>query len=959
MGGGGKGGGSSKNYFGDIGGVLCAGPVDELVSIIVDGATVWPTRKQWNNGAVEIPIATIKRRSNKARYDVVGLIGIKSGMKVMVTGCADTSFNTTTPELVTSHNSHAAVIANTGSNVATTAVTQGVITAILYYEAGDLVAHGGGIWECQTDHWAESGTEPPNVTYWAPYTVLRSSSANPYAVTIENFGMIYFYWGTDSQTLRADGILAQSGHPPYRRQVVVELENFLFGQERQNPPNVEVVMRRSPNQSVITGTAAALSDLSQSNPLAAAVELLTDPVFGAGQPTAKFAASFQTVADALEAASDLAYVSPYLDASDSARAFLARLLAYYDGWLRYSTSGTIEAGRFLHNEAPPTFTAATTIDYHDCVDEIEFSSDGWAETANEVIVKLNDRARAFKDAQRLAVSAFNRQVVGEPRRQTLDRPWITIEQQAADYAAEWGKIFAQPQIAGSLSVRAEKAASIRQGDLFLLTHDAAQLSVVCRCVEKTLAAPPVGRATLRFESERGIAPLPYQPTLTPVEGPTLSPAERISPYQFVQPPPSLVGDSDFRVTVLAARTIELTKGLNLWLQVDDAATFYDLGEQREFAVKGLLTADYADTLPAAGTEPPDDDTETLQIELDEMSVQADIDRIAATQTDDAINDNALLVWLFSAADPSVFEVCTVKSIVLDTGVYKLKVRRARYGTLQLDFVTGDSAYIVFRADIVGYKHAKFSAYAQAGTAATFRLQSFSRHDEADLADADVCPDIAYDFVDLWAPAITWGDVEKKETGDTDFSVATLSGAFDPTTLFRVSASVTDANSDLVEVRIVATLGTQEQPLQISIFDPASQRLATVGFQLPEGVWQLSCLAKDQSGRLVRLDLPDLLTIQATGSTVTLQPTASPSGGGSTVSVFNVTLTCGTPGATIYYSLVNFGSAPGSYSTYSAPVSVDVGGGGYVSRRRTLYAYASASGLSDSPVSRNDYWFESA
>ncbi len=42
--GGGKGGsksGGAKDYYGSIAGLVCAGPVDELVAIIVDGKTVW------------------------------------------------------------------------------------------------------------------------------------------------------------------------------------------------------------------------------------------------------------------------------------------------------------------------------------------------------------------------------------------------------------------------------------------------------------------------------------------------------------------------------------------------------------------------------------------------------------------------------------------------------------------------------------------------------------------------------------------------------------------------------------------------------------------------------------------------------------------------------------------------------------------------------------------------------
>ena len=44
------GGGKSYDYFGDIAGIVCAGPVDELLAILVDGHTVWPTSTAWAAG---------------------------------------------------------------------------------------------------------------------------------------------------------------------------------------------------------------------------------------------------------------------------------------------------------------------------------------------------------------------------------------------------------------------------------------------------------------------------------------------------------------------------------------------------------------------------------------------------------------------------------------------------------------------------------------------------------------------------------------------------------------------------------------------------------------------------------------------------------------------------------------------------------------------------------------------
>ena len=172
-----------------------------------------------------------------------------------------------------------------------------------------------------------------------------------------------------------------------------------------------------------------------------------------------------------------------------------------------------------------------------------------------VVTTFQDRLRAWEDAAQQAISGFNRNVVGEPRKTKLERPWIARESQAAAYSAEWCKVFAQPSLKGNLVVRAEKAAAIREGDLFLLTHDALAYSVICRCTEKKLAAPPAGRATLAFESERGIAPVPYQPTASGIQGPAIPEPDLVALYQFFQPPPTMPGVIGYQLVVLAARRI--------------------------------------------------------------------------------------------------------------------------------------------------------------------------------------------------------------------------------------------------------------------------------------------------------------------------------------------------------------------------------------------------------------------
>ena len=140
------------------------------------------------------------------------------------------------------------------------------------------------------------------------------------------------------------------------------LRKFLFGTERQAAPNIQMIVRRTPQQSFVTGSPAALDSDGQANPVACAAELLTDQVYGLGLLPAKLdSTSWEATAEAMALSHTLSYLSVVIDKQESMRSFLAKLLAYYDGYLRWNAAGLLEMGYRLHNEAPPVFDSATTI----------------------------------------------------------------------------------------------------------------------------------------------------------------------------------------------------------------------------------------------------------------------------------------------------------------------------------------------------------------------------------------------------------------------------------------------------------------------------------------------------------------------------------------------------------------------------------------------------------------------
>ena len=954
----GKGGGSGSkiyDYYGTIAGAVCAGPVDELVAIIVDGRTVWPTADQWNAGQ---------------------------------------------------------------------SITVGNVRSWL-----------GVVYQAISSHTSASGNRPPNATYWKRYSLDRGSTTNPAALTVEGYGAAYLYWGTDNQVLDTAGeaTLNAKGHPPYRRQCVLVLKAFLFGRERTSAPNVEVIVRKKPKQSLITGDPAALLD-GQANPISALADLYTDPVFGAGlaadTPGGPDSTTWQSTATALFGTASQTDISPVLVGSKSLRQITADLLAYCDGWVRFNGAGEIESGRFVHNSAPPTFTAANTIDFHDLIDEVSYTADGWATTYNQTQVKFTDRERSYKDGAVASVSGYNLAVTGEPRTAKIDRPWITRRQQASDHAAEFQKINGEPKISGSLVVRAEKAASIRPGDLFLLTHDALSVSIVCRCIAKDLAQPPAGRVTIRFESDRASAPVPYQPTATPTEGSPYPANETFIYQQFLQPPPSMIDETtDASLIALVARRTpegDLTTGANVWLRKADASGFYLLNNLQQFAVTGSLDQNYngfttydttsrartsnvvtlvlstahqlkvgmvvqindladssfnglvtvasvpssssftyantgpnvAVTMDTAGVVDClyDDLSESFRVVLATGTNLADRSKILQTQTEDAINDNALLAMVFDDSDSKTFEIFTVREMRLGVGesFYRLKVRRARFGTSKRAAVGGDAVWIVYRSDLVSLYHEQFVQYLTELSTATFRLQSINAESVADLADTSVCPDISYTFADPYAPLVTFDSVKAAGNEITNFATE-----YTTSTEFSIRATITDASADLVEARLYATLGSTQLNIWSQVFTESSKQIVSTSWKFPtNGDWRVFMSGKDASGRIKVKELTagggtSTVTIKiGVGSTNVAPPTASPYPGGYTQTSKTVTLSCSTAGSTIKYSVVNLGAAPGAYSTYTAPFSVSLSGGG-----KTIYAYAEKTGLTTSTTVALDYWRE--
>jgi hypothetical protein len=388
-------------------------------------------------------------------------------------------------------------------------------------------------------------------------------------------------------------------------------------------------------------------------------------------------------------------------------------------------------------------------------------------------------------------------------------------------------------------------------------------------------------------------------------------------------------------------------------------TGYDTAEA-VITVTGSTTFTYSNTGSNEGTTASttgvvtvsdDDDSERLQLILDGSTVAADRDTISETQTADAVNDENLVAVIFNAANLKQWEIVTVKSFRLDSGVYKIKCRRARFSTARRAASTSDPIWIIHRSAVVAYDHAKFESYCIGGTTATFRLQSANAEAEADLSDTAICPNISYTFNDPYAPAITWTASYNRADAVSDWtSFTNFSTSYDPTYQFRVALSCADSNGDIAEGRIVAQSGGVERVLWAQTFSPTASVTKDIAFALPDGNWKIIASFRDSTGRVTskQLDIGGssvLLNLVGAGSTSCAMPSATFSGTPSWRPGTYV-ITCPTAGATIYWEVS--GSA-----TPSAKPFANSGSTGLtvypVQHGQYLHFYGVKGGLSDSAI----------
>ncbi|MDE1906155.1 MAG: hypothetical protein KGH75_06850 [Rhodospirillales bacterium] len=503
MGGSKSGGAGSQtyDYYGTLAGAVCIGPVDELVAILLNSEEVWPKGVAWRIGLACVP--------------------------------------------------------------------------------GTLYVFDAQTWTCTTPHVASNTNAPGSgLEGWTEYTFkYHGAPYDDFSITASDGthqGALRFYWGTPAQTVDAyltaaandGGVKGNIGngdtHPDYRGVCYIILIDFLFGQEVQSGPNVEVVVRRAPNQSLITGSAATIVD-GQANIAAALAEILTDDNMLGLPSTIIDTATWQATANFLDTYSANYGASILLDSSESLRSVLDKLIQMFDGFIRFNPStGLIELGVYQHGVAPGGYMTVLTVTMDMLTKHPQFSTTSWQGTYSRATVRYNSRQLNYQQTSVQADDPRAFFILGVARDQALDRPFIAREGQALFHGRETLRVIGHAQMKGTLEVRREFGRQVRAGDFVFVDVDlepnGASVFQYFRVTNRRIG--PTGPITLELFADNTLSAVPFStpyPTTPPGDA-VISP---LTSLRIVQMPDALSGEHN-AITVLAVRPDNLTAGAQLF-----------------------------------------------------------------------------------------------------------------------------------------------------------------------------------------------------------------------------------------------------------------------------------------------------------------------------------------------------------------------------------------------------------
>lgn len=695
------------------------------------------------------------------------------------------------------------------------------------------------------------------------------------------------YWGTATQSADA-GLPAD--HPAYRGVCYVVAKGFLFGREKYNAPNIEVIVQRKPRvDSSIEGGVNVLRD-GQANPVLVAAELLTDQVHGLGLPLARLHAS--SWVSAAQWADDSSrrtrtLCSVLLNDSKAVRESIISLLAMVDCVLARRPDGTIEVQRIEPGVDPG---GLATIDASILTEHPEVSSGGWGDIPSAVVIRYTDRERLWKESDEKAVNSLALKVrVGETSPKAIDMPHVIRRAQASLWAAEMVRRSSMPSCSLTLQCRRERVSGLRPGSKVFVDVDPEPggLGLAQLCVVETVRTPPTGPVTLGLVADTLLAALPY------------SPSYEVPTFDDVTPPPieealvvalpAVYWEGSVGFGVLAARPSADITGMRVFFAIDNAGSFAEMGWQVGFALR--LTLD---------TGVDEDDT-TFRFTLTDGADGPDAYLAGRTPTGgavEALNDGLLI--LVASVDgsgrvtvtdgvPNMEFLSVVSRSAVDSDTFDFVVLRGRLGTTERAWTTSAKAWLVPLDTLVSWQHPEVKALAASGELGYVRLTSFTPwgNDETDPA-----PEFAFRVGASLdgAPLITW--TAPAGSGDETDADGDYTPAF----------TVSDAEGDLTYVALLSESsdGSVIKWAEWTMAPKSSWTYSTGEIRVPSvGMHTFTVIARDRYGS----ESTSSRTLQkpgGSGGEALFLPTFSPAPGEVFTSSLNVTITVLSPATRYEY-----------------------------------------------------------
>lgn len=641
----------------------------------------------------------------------------------------------------------------------------------------DLCLYNSVVWRAKnpqehaSQEYAPDG--PQGATYWEEFEYPATGDSDTFDVNA--VGTFIIYWGTPTQTvdpllqpfsnLQPKGNKLGQSHPDYKRVGYIVSRSFNFGTARPSSPDISVIIRRAPEQTIVTGSPAALVN-GQANIAAIIAEILTSPNC-LGLPTSMIDVdSFQTTAVSLHINASFTAVSLLLDEQKAFRDVIDELLETIDGYLRFNPdTKKIEMGLYCHGVLP-TEPNTTALTFDDLAGPIKFTVPGWSKAVDRMQVNFTDHAYAFNTVSESATALSWFFIIGDLRTKSIDRPSVTRRLQARALAGEALRTIGKPPTTAELTVRREKGRACRPGSYVTLPTqlepDGATVSKYFRITQRTI--PAKGPMKLSVQGENSLAPVPYTPGVPPILAIDDTIPKIINARVF-EAPTKLTG-VDEQIVVLAERPDPAVAGFEVHFDTD-TNLYSNLGTMTGWAMQCTLRSNVAIT-----------DT-TIQITV--VSSEVDTNLIGVSPGSLAASDDKLLCVLIQKATTGqilenaggypLLEICSISAQALATGGtgnnYDLTVLRGRQGTFANAFlkdgtdntVATDDAevWIVERASLVGFSHAYFQTLRDnrikgaSPDTGKFRLLPFTHVAEREESE---CDDIPFQFPGVPLSSIT-------------------------------------------------------------------------------------------------------------------------------------------------------------------------------------------------------------